>query len=292
MNEISAPPSVRQSVPASKSSSMLVRLARAKGGTSGLVLVGFWLIVFIVSLVWTPYDPLQFHFGDKLQPPSMDFLLGTDKYGRDTLSRIMVGSREVILVSTGGTLLAVVLGLFIGITSGFFGRLYDEVVMRTMDIIMAFPSLLLALLVVGVLGPGELNVVLVIGVVFAPRIARVTRSVVMEIRVKEYIQAAQVRGDSVWNIMLVEMVPNMLGPLGVEAGVRFAHALFLSASLGFLGLGVQPPTPDWGLMVNEGRDIIAMSPWVSLFPAIAIATLVVGVNILGEAYRRVWAGES
>ncbi|MBP6019172.1 MAG: ABC transporter permease [Burkholderiaceae bacterium] len=292
MNEISAPPSVQKTIAASPPASMLARLARAKGGKWGLALVAFWLIVFIVSLVWTPYDPFEFHFGDKLQPPSADFLLGTDKYGRDTLSRIMTGSREVILISTGGTLLAIALGLFIGITSGFFGHLYDEVIMRSMDIIMAFPSLLLALLVVGVLGPGELNVVLVIGVVFAPRIARVARSVVMELRVKEYVQAAQVRGDSVWNIMLVEMLPNMLGPLGVEAGVRFAHALFLSASLGFLGLGVQPPTPDWGLMVNEGRDFIEMSPWVSLFPAIAIATLVVGVNILSEAYRRVWAGES
>lgn len=271
---------------------LCARLARAKGGKAGLILVGFWIVVCLISLVWTPYDPFTFHFANKLEAPSMEFLLGTDKYGRDTLSRIMVGSRGVVLIATGGTLFAVAIGLLIGITAGFFGKLYDEVVMRLMDIIMAFPSLLLALLVVAVLGPGEFNVALVIGVVFAPRIARVARSVVLEIRSMEYIRAARLRGDAIWNIMVCEMLPNMLGPLGVEAGVRFAHALFLSASLGFLGLGVQPPAPDWGLMVNEGRDFIEIAPWVSLFPAIAIATLVVGVNLLSEAYRRIWAGEA
>lgn len=271
---------------------VLLRIAQARGGTAGLVLIGFWLAVFLLSLAWTPHDPFAFNLTQKLVAPSADFWLGTDRYGRDVLSRIMAGCREVMLISAGGTALALVLGLIVGVTAGFYGRLYDEGMMRLMDILMAFPSLLLALLVVGVLGPGYFNVILVVGAVFAPRIARVARGAVLEIRQKEFVEAALARGDSAGNVMLVEILPNIVGPLGVEVGVRFAYAIFLSASLGFLGLGVQPPSPDWGLMVNEGRELVDVAPWISLAPACAIATLVVGVNLLSEACRRIWAGEA
>ncbi|KAB2869789.1 MAG: ABC transporter permease, partial [Bauldia sp.] len=231
------------------------------GAVSGLIVL-FWFCIFLVQYVWTPHDPYEMNFAARLQAPGAEYLLGTDKYGRDMLSRIMVGSQSVIQLSMTGTMLAVACGLLIGLASTMLGGRYDEAIMRFMDILMSFPSLLLALLVVGVLGPSYLNVVLVIGVVFAPRVARVVRSIAREIMGREFIDLARARGDRWYGIMFVEVAPNLLGPLAVETGVRFAYALFLTASLGFLGLGVQPPEADWGLMVNEGRDVIDFAPWI------------------------------
>jgi peptide/nickel transport system permease protein len=277
--------------PLEREPGIIARVVANPAGFTALAVLGFWLAIFLVQFFWTPHDPFAFHFRDRLQAPSATYLFGTDKFGRDVFSRVMVGSRDVIQIAFSGTLLAILLGLTIGLTAGFFGRLYDEAVMRLMDIIMSFPSLLLALLVVGVLGPGYVNVVLVIGIVFMPRVARVVRSIVMDISRKEFIDLAIVRGDGMVQIIAVEILPNVLGPLVVEAGVRFAYAMFLSASLGFLGLGVQPPSADWGLMVNEGRELIEVAPWVVFFPAAAIASLVVSVNVLSDVLRRVWLGE-
>lgn len=260
------------------------------GAVSGLIVL-LWFGVFLVQHVWTPHDPYEMNFAARLQAPGVEYLLGTDKYGRDILSRIMVGSQSVIQLSMTGTLLAVACGLLIGLASTMLGGRYDEAIMRFMDILMSFPSLLLALLVVGVLGPSYLNVVLVIGVVFAPRVARVVRSIAREIMGREFIDLARARGDRWYGIMFVEVAPNLLGPLAVETGVRFAYALFLTASLGFLGLGVQPPGADWGLMVNEGRDVIDFAPWIVLFPALSIASIVIAVNVLSDLFRRVWVGE-
>jgi peptide/nickel transport system permease protein len=269
----------------------LKRLRCSGLGFFGLLILVFWIMIMLMSLFWTPYGPSDFHPESRLQPPSLKFPFGTDKFGRDVLSKVLAGSKEVITISLSGTLFAMLIGILVGLTSGYFDKLYDEIVMRIMDIFMSFPSLLLALLVLGVLGPGWISVVLVIGVVFTPRVARVTRSAVLEIRHKEFVEAAKSRGERIFYILIIEILPNILGPLGVEFSVRFAFSIFISASLGFLGVGVQPPSPDWGLQVNEGRDFILSAPWVVFFPCLAIASLVVGVNLLSEAIRQIVAGE-
>lgn len=271
--------------------SFVKRLARSRSGLLGLLILGFWIIVLVITLFWTPYGPSDFHIESRLQAPSLKFPFGTDKFGRDVLSRVLAGSKEVIFIASSGTLLAIFVGTVIGLITGYFGKFCDEVVMRFMDIFMSFPSLLMGLLVLGMLGPGLINVILVIGVVFSPRVARVARSGVLEVKAKEFIEAAKSMGESSFRIMVIEILPNILGPLGVEFSIRFAYSIFLSASLGFLGVGVQPPTPDWGLMVSEGRDFIQFAPWVVFFPALAIALLVIGVNLLSDAIRQLAAGE-
>jgi len=269
----------------------LRRIARSRSGLVGLLILGFWISIMVTTIFWTPHSTSDFHFASRLQPPSFEFPFGTDKFGRDVLSRVLAGCKEVILLALTGTLFAVSLGMLIGMTTGYFGKWYDEIVMRFMDIFMSFPSLLMALLVLAVLGPGWVNVIIVIGVVFSPRVARVARSAVLDIRNKEFVEAAKSRGENSFYIMGIEILPNILGPLGVEFSVRFAYSIFLSASLGFLGMGVQPPTPDWGLMVNEGRDFIKVAPWIAAFPALAIASLVISVNLLSDAIRQLAAGE-
>ncbi len=269
----------------------LDRLRYSKAGLFGLILIFAWLVVAVVGAFWTPYDPLAFDVPARFHAPSWDHWLGTDKFGRDILSRIMAGTSYVLALALSGALLALILGTAVGLTAGYQGGLTDEGLMRAMDVLMSFPSLLLAILVLGTLGPGFINVVLVIGLVFCPRVARVVRSAVLEVRPREFIEAAILRGESQINIMVREILPNILGPLGVEFSVRFAYAIFLSASLGFLGLGVQPPTPDWGLMISENRPFMLMAPWTVAGPGLAISTLVVGVNLLADAVRQLAAGE-
>ena len=270
---------------------ILRRLAGSRMALAGMIVIGLWLAVMVLSLAWTPYQTDQFDGMARLKPPSLQHPLGTDKFGRDVLSRVMAGSRQVIAVALSSTILALILGTAIGLLAGYFGGLADEIAMRGMDIIMSFPGLLLAILVMGILGPGKFNTIMVIGIVFSPRVARVCRGSVQEVMTKEFVEAALARGAGLFHLLLVEIMPNILGPLGVEFTVRFAYAIFLSASLGYLGLGVQPPTPDWGLMVNEGRELITVAPWVVLFPALAIASLVIGVNLLSDAVHQLAADE-
>ncbi len=269
----------------------LSRLCDSKAGLAGLIMLAIWLVIAVLGTFWTPYDPLAFDIPVRFQSPGWDHWLGTDKFGRDILSRIMAGTGYVLVLALSGSLLALVMGTTVGLCSGYKGGLVDEILMRAMDVLMSFPSLLLAILVLGTLGPGFINVVLVVGVVFCPRVARVVRGAVMEVRPKEFIEAAVLRGESGPNIMVREILPNIMGPLGVEFSVRFAYAIFLSASLGFLGLGVQPPTPDWGLMISENRVFMVTAPWTVVAPGLAISTLVVGVNLLADAVRQLAAGE-
>ncbi|MDR1111102.1 MAG: ABC transporter permease [Deltaproteobacteria bacterium] len=267
------------------------RLCDSKAGLAGLAILAAWLLVALVGYFWTPYDPLAFDVASRFQAPGPDHWLGTDKFGRDVLSRIMSGAAYVLLLALSGALIALTLGTAIGLSAGYRGGLTDEILMRAMDVLMSFPSLLLAILVLGTLGAGFLNVVLVVGIVFCPRVARVVRGTVMEVKPCEFVDAARLRGETDIAIMLREILPNILGPLGVEFSVRFAYAIFLSASLGFLGLGVQPPTPDWGLMINENRGFIVVAPWTVVFPGLAISSLVIGVNLLADAFRQLASGE-
>jgi len=182
--------------------------------------------------------------------------------------------------------LAVLLGLTLGLLAGYYGGLIDDIAMRLVDVLLALPPLLLAMIILGSLGPSRANVVFVVGFLYIPMVARVVRSVVLDLKTRQFVEAARLRGERRAYIMFRELLPNVLPPLAVEASMRFSYAIFLVASLGFLGLGVQPPSPDWGLMVGEARTYFQQAGWVLLFPAGAIALLVVGVGFLSDGLRR------
>ncbi len=269
----------------------LSRISKSRISLISIIILFFWLIMAIAGPLIVPNDPVAHNLADRFHPPSAKYLFGTDRYGRDTFSRIIVGSRTVFVLAASATAISLVLGTMIGLTSGYFGGLIDELVMRFMDIIMSFPALLIALMILGIFGPSSFGVIIVIGIAFAPRIARVARSATLDIKSKEFVNAARVRNESHLYIMLSEILPNIAGPLGVEVAVRFGYAIFTSASLGFLGLGVQPPTPDWGMMINEAQGYIKTAPWMVAFPAAAIASLTVSVNFLSDAIRKLESGD-
>ncbi|HSF01371.1 MAG TPA: ABC transporter permease, partial [Solirubrobacterales bacterium] len=213
------------------------------------------------------------------------YWFGTDRYGRDVFSRVLVGSRTTVSMALAGTLAGLAGGLLIGLVSGYTGGRLDELLMRAMDVVMSFPSLLLALLVVAMLGASTVNAVVSIGVVFTPRVARVVRSAALGVRTAEFVEAAQVRGERAGYIVFREILPNLWPPIIVEGSIRMSYAVLLSVSLSYLGLGAQPPTPDWGLMVSKERAFLVLAPWVVLFPAGAIVALIMGVNLLGDGLR-------
>jgi peptide/nickel transport system permease protein len=262
------------------------RLKSYPATLAGFLIVSLFLLMTVFGPLVSPYGYAQQDLKNRLQTPSAQHWFGTDQYGRDILSRILVGSRDVLLIAGTGTALAVLLGLTLGLLAAYFGGFSDEVVMRFLDVLLSIPPLLLAMIILGTVGPSRINVILVVGFLYIPMVARVVRSVVLDIKTREFIEAAKLRGESNRYILFREILPNVLPPLAVEASMRFSYAIFLVASLGFLGLGVQPPSPDWGLMVGEARNWFEQAPWVLLFPAGTIAFLVVGVAFLSDGLRR------
>ncbi len=267
------------------------RLCASRAALISMIILVFWLLMSVIGPAIAPYDSAKHNLADRFTGPSLQHLCGTDRFGRDEFSRIILGSRTVFLLAASSTLVSLLIGTSVGLTSGYAGGTVDEVIMRFTDILMSFPSLLFAMLMLGIMGPTFIGVVIVIAIVFFPRIARVVRSVVLDLKTKEFVEAAKVRGESGFYIMFVEILPNTLGPLGVEAAVRFGYAIFTSASLGFLGLGVQPPTPDWGLMMSDAQAYVTTAPWMAIFPALAIASLTVAVNFLSDAIRKLESGD-
>jgi peptide/nickel transport system permease protein len=248
-------------------------------------IVALFVILALVGPLVTPYEFDEFHFQSKLAAPSGDFWLGTDRYGRDIFSRVIAGAQTTVAMAVSGTLIGVVAGVIIGLVSGYVGGWTDEGLMRVTDIAMSFPSLLLALLVVAVLGANEVNAVISIGIVFTPRVARVVRSATLGLRHVQFVEAAEVRGESSGYVIFREILPNVWPPIIVETCIRMSYAVLLVVSLSYLGLGAQPPAPDWGLMISKERAFLATAPWVVLAPAAAIVALVIGVNLLGDGLR-------
>jgi peptide/nickel transport system permease protein len=251
----------------------------------GGVFLGFVLMALIGPAL-TPYDPIANDFGARSQAPSLAHPFGTDNFGRDILSRIIHGARNMFALTGLATALSVGIGTLIGLVIGYIGGLLDDVIMRLVDALLAMPALLTTLLLLGGLGPYRGTVLVAIVIIYVPIVARVVRGAVLEVRAKAYIEAAQVGGESGWFIMTREILPAILPVLAVEAALRFSYAIFLVASLGFLGLGVTRPEPDWGLMVNEARDWYAIAPWMMVFPAAVIVLLVVSVNLMTDGLRR------
>ena len=204
-------------------------------------------------------------------------------------SRVLVGAREVFFLGGIGTILAAVIGTSLGLVAGYAGRLWDEGIMRLLDVLLAFPALLLAMVLLATTGGSDLNLILVIAVVYIPLFARIARSMVLDLRTSGFVEAARMRGETRRYLLFREMLPNAMPPLIVEASVRFAYSIFLVASLGFLGLGVPPPSPDWGLQVNEARTFFDVAPWMLLFPAGAIALLVIGTSLMADGLRYVFS---
>ena len=271
---------------------------RTNSGRIGFALVAFHLFLAIFGPSLTPYSPTEFTSEDlkiRLTGPSMEHVLGTDGFGRDVLSRVVAGARSIIWISFIGTALGITLGTIVGMTSGYIGGKTDQVVMRGVDVFLAFPGLLLALLVINLgvqrigidLWPSKESwlVIITIGVAFMPANSRVIRSAALAIKPLEFVQSARLRGESSFYIIFREVLPNIIPVVAVEASIRVSFALLLTAGLGFLGLGVQPPTPDWGLMVSENREFLSIAPWAALAPAMAMASLVVGVNLLTDGVR-------
>ena len=264
-----------------------LRLGKSASTVFGFLVVFFFLVMALIGPFVAPYKYSDQTLAERLQPPSAKHWFGTDALGRDIFSRILVGSRDVFLVAGSGAILAILIGLLLGMSSGYFGGLLDEAIMRMMDVLLAIPPLLLSMVILGTVGPSRVNVVFVVGFLYTPMVARVVRSVVLDVRTRGFVEAAKLRGESSAYVLLREILPSVLPPLAVESSMRFSYAIFLVASLGFLGLGVQPPSPDWGLMVGEARTWFSQAKWILLFPAGAIALLVVGVAFMSDGLRRI-----
>jgi len=248
-----------------------------------VALIAVYALLAVFGETLAPYSPTAFNTPMALKPPSWIHLFGTDGYGRDVFSRVLAGARSILLLSGAATVFGVGLGCAIGLISGYRGGVVDEILMRVVDVLLALPGLLLAMLILTSLGPSPVNLVVSIAIVFVPKSARIARSAVLPLRRLGYVDAARLRGARWPAIVFRELLPNVVGELGVEACLRFAYALLLISSLGFLGFGVQPPAPDWGLMISESRNYVTIAPWAVLFPALAIGIIVVAVNGLADA---------
>ena len=264
---------------------LVKRVWRSPSATVGFVVLAGWVVCAIAWPVLAPYDPNQFHSSARLQAPSAGFWFGTDQFGRDIFSRVLAGSRDILVVAPLATLVGVVGGTCLGLVAGYYRGVVGEAVLRLMDAVMAFPIVPLTLLVVATLGPSLINVILVIGLVFAPRVARVVYASVLSVRDLNYVAAARLRGESDAYILIGEILPTITGPIVVEGTVRLGYAVFTSATLSFLGLGVPPPAADWGLQIADARTFIQSAPWSVLFPALAIASLVIAVNLVSDGLQ-------
>jgi peptide/nickel transport system permease protein len=260
-------------------------LVRSKSFLIGALVVGFWVLDAIIWPLLVPHDPQSSAFDPSVAPNSSTWF-GTDDLGRDVLSRVLAGARPVLIVAPAATVLGLAGGVVLGLVAGYYRGRVDDVLMRLVDAFLAFPLVILAVLVLSTFGASTVNVILVIGAVFTPLVARTVRTCVLVEREREYVAAARLRGERGPYVMFMEILPNTTGVLLVEATIRFGYAIFTSATLSFLGLGIQQPSPDWGLTIALARGSMALQPWVVLFPAVALATLVVGVNLIADGMKR------
>jgi peptide/nickel transport system permease protein len=250
---------------------------------AGAIIVGIFVLFAIFGEALAPDDPLATNPLDDLAAPGSEHLFGTDRVGRDVLSRVIVGARDILIVAPAATLLSTVVGTALGLVTGYFRGPIDDALSRFIDAFLALPVVIIGILVITALGASKLTVILVIGLVFAPIIARTVRAAVLQEREMEYVAAAQLRNERTPYILFAEILPNVMGPVMVEFTVRLGYAIFTVATLTFLGFGIQPPAPDWGLQVQEHYGLISGGYWWPvLFPALAIAILVIGVNLLAD----------
>ena len=253
----------------------------------GLVIIILYAVLALFAPFIAPENPTRMNFAHRMSPPNARFLLGTDEYGRDILSRILYGTQVSLYVAAGAASFALILGTPLGMISGLYGGIIDDALMRAMDVLFAFPPMLLALVIVAVLGQNAINIIIAIGIIYTPQFARVARSAVLVLKNLDFIEAAKALGVSKSRIWIRHMLPNAMTPIIVQYSLSLSLAVLVESALSFLGLGTQPPAPSLGSMLGENRHIMALAPWAVFFPGLAIMGLVLGFNFLGDGLRDV-----
>jgi peptide/nickel transport system permease protein len=261
---------------------------RNRLATLGLVIVLAVAVLALVGPLLAPYDPYEMNLGNRLSGPSADHPLGTDLYGRDTLTRVVLGAGIAMRVALAAVALAFIFGVPLGAISGYKGGWFDTATMRFVDALLAFPGRLLAIALVAAMGTNFLTLCVAIGVNAVPGYTRVVRAAVLVQKDKEYVEAARLAGESESRILFFQILPNCLAPILVLVTLDFAHAILLESSLSFLGLGFAPPAPSWGLMLSEARGFMEIAPHVAIFPGLAISLTILGFNLLGDGLRDVF----
>lgn len=289
-----APPTQTGAVPAGRAGrhpwlSVLWTAARTPRGTAGLVMAALVVLVALVGPAFAPHSPnalLTLTFAK----PSAQFPLGGDELGRDVLSRVLVGGRLLLLMAVAATAIGIVLGAAAGISAAYLRGAPDGIIMRSVDVILSFPQLVFALLLLSLLGPKSWLIVVAVGVSHAPAVARVIRSATLDVAERDYVKVAELQGMRPAKVMAREILPNLISPLMVEAGLRLTYSIVIMAGLAFLGFGQPPPTANWGTMINENRVGLPLNPWAVIAPAILIALLTIGTNTFTDAVARVAIG--
>ncbi|MBL8702207.1 MAG: ABC transporter permease [Alphaproteobacteria bacterium] len=294
MTDVPAPPhplakapfATASAAPRRKPKGVVRRLVEHRLFMTGSILFALMLVMAITADLLALYDPIVVRARNRFRAPSLAHPFGTDNFGRDIFSRVVYGARLSIQIGFVTVLLTAILGTACGVAAGYFRRL-DNLIMRVMDALMAFPALLLAIAITAALGPSAFNVVVALAAVYTPRTARVVRASVLVVREADYVQAARAVGAGHLRIMIQHILPNSLAPLIVQLTFVFAYAVIAEAVLSFLGMGPSPPTPSWGNIIAEGKDYIREASWIALFPGLAIAITVLGLNLLGDGLRDV-----
>jgi peptide/nickel transport system permease protein len=261
------------------------RFRRSPGAIIGAIVVGVILLAAIFAPIVAPHDPLAQALGNQSQPPSAAHWFGTDKLGRDVFSRVVYGARTSIGIGFVAVGVAITAGTLIGLIAGYSGGRVDSALMGAMDVMLAFPSIILAIGITTILGPSITNLMIAVGIVYIPQYARLARSSVLQVKETEYVEAARAIGAGVPSILVRHILPNIVAPLLVQATLGIATAELEAAGLSYLGLGARPPAPEWGAMLNDARDYWVSAPWALIVPGLAITTLVLGFNLLGDGLR-------
>lgn len=262
----------------------LKRFARNRGAVVGTVVILVWILAAIFAPYITKNDPLQVNFIGRV-PPSLEFPFGTDRLGRDMLSRVIYGARISLMIGVISVAIGLVTGTLLGLIAGYQGGRTETIIMRFVDALLAFPGILLALVVIAALGPSIINVMIAVGISTVPEYARLSRSKVLSVKETPYVEAAKGLGGQAGRIILKHVLPNISGPLIVLSTLQVGNAILVGSGLSFLGMGAQPPTPEWGLMTAEGRDFLDRAWWISTFPGLAILSAVMAVNLIGDGLK-------
>jgi len=266
---------------------LLRKLKRNRSFRVGAPLVAVFVLLGLLAPLIAPYNPVKGELSHALEPPSTRHWFGTDQLGRDIFSRIVYGARISLIVAVAGILIAIIAGVIYGSISGFIGGWVDEALMRIIDILLAFPDILLAILVASIVGPGLMNVIIAIGVYNFPQFARIMRGAVLAVKESDYVEAARAIGESRVSILLRYILPNSLYPVVVHGTLRSGASILTAAALSFLGLGVQPPTPEWGAMINEAMKYLDIAPQMWVFPSLFLIITVLGFNLMGDGLNDV-----
>jgi len=262
------------------------RFRRSPSGMIGLTILVIHLIIAVTSPLLVPYSPTKIDSKSLTQSPSSEHLFGTDSFGRDVLTRVLLGGRIAFLITLTAGALALTWGGLLGIVLGFVGGVIDETMMRVVDALLALPSLFMYLLVISALGSSNTVLILMLAIRSGISIVRIARSATLDFVARDFITAARARGERTWNVVLRELLPNVLDILMVQWAMRWSWMLLAFSGLSFLGFGVTPPTPDWGLMIAENRTRLRIAPWASVFPMLTLSTLVIGINLAADALAK------